>query len=47
MLGGRERARLEPFVCGSLRELVPDDYVLARVDRVLGLDWLREDVADL
>ena len=28
----------------SLRELVPDDHVLARVDRVLDLSWLRAEV---
>ena len=47
MLGRRERDQLEFFVCGSLRDLVPDDHVLARVDRVLDLGWLREEVADL
>lgn len=47
MLGTKERRQLEFFVCGSLRDLVPDDHVLARVDRVLDLGWLREEVADL
>ena len=47
MLGRKERDQLEFFVCGSLRDLVPDDHVLARVDRVLDLGWLREEVADL
>ncbi len=31
---------------GSLRELIPDDHVLVRVDRVLDLGWLRADVAE-
>lgn len=43
--GGREQ--LEFFVCGSLRDLVPDDHVLARVDRVLDLSWLHEEVAEV
>lgn len=47
MLGPKERDQLEFFVCGSLRDLVPDDHVLARVDRVLDLSWLRDEVADL
>jgi transposase len=47
MLGSRTRDQLEFFVCGSLRDLVPDDHILARVDRVLDLDWLRTEVADL
>jgi transposase len=34
-------------MCGSLRDLVPDDHVLARVDRVLDLTWLRSEVAEL
>lgn len=32
---------------GSLRQLVPDDHILARVDRVLDLSWLRNEVANL
>jgi transposase len=31
---------------GSLRELIPDDHVLVRVDRVLDLGWLRTEVAE-
>ena len=30
---------------GSLRDLVPDDHVLVRVDRVLDLAWLPDEVA--
>jgi transposase len=47
MLGRQERRQLEFFMCGSLRDLVPDDHVLARVDRVLDLTWLRSEVAEL
>jgi transposase len=47
MLGRKERDQLELFMTGSLRQLVPDDHVLARVDRVLDLSWLRAEVADL
>jgi transposase len=47
MLGHKERGQLELFITGSLRQLVPDDHILARVDRVLDLSWLREEVADL
>ena len=47
MLGRKERDQLEFFVCGSLRDLVPDDHVLARVDRVLDLGWLHDEVAEL
>jgi len=47
MLGWQERGQLELFVSGSLRQLVPDDHILARVDRVLDLSWLRVEVSDL
>ena len=46
-LGRKERDQLELFMTGSLRQLVPDDHVLARVDRVLDLSWLRAEVAGL
>jgi transposase len=46
MLGRKERDQLELFITGSLRQLVPEDHILARVDRVLDLAWLREGVAD-
>jgi transposase len=47
MLGRKERGQLELFITGSLRQLVPDDHILARVDRVLDLCWLRDEVAEL
>ena len=40
MLGRKEHGQLELFITGSLRQLVPDDHILARVDRVLKLSWL-------
>ena len=47
MLGRKERDQLELYMVGSLRQLVPDDHVLARVDRVLDLSWLRSEVTEL
>jgi transposase len=47
MLGRKERRQPELFVAGSLRELLPDDHVLVRVDRVLDLGWLRAEIAQL
>lgn len=46
MIGRQDRDQLEFFVCGSLRDLVPDDHILARVDRVLDLGWLEAEVAE-
>jgi hypothetical protein len=43
MLGRKERDQLEFFITGSLRQLIPDQHVLARVDRILDLSWLREE----
>src|SRR5690242_16406632 len=40
------KLQLSRFISGSLRQLVPDDHVLARVDRVLDLTWLRAEVAE-
>src|SRR4051812_990685 len=47
MLGRKERDQLELFMTGLLRQLIPDDHILAKVDRVLDLSWLRGEVADL
>jgi hypothetical protein len=38
MLGRRERDQLELFVTGSLRQLIPNEHILIRVDRVLEAD---------
>ena len=46
MLGRKARGQLELVLAGSLRDLIPDDHVLARVDGVLDLGWLRAEVAD-
>jgi transposase len=47
MLGSRVRGQTELLMAGSLRDLVPDDHVLARVDRVLDLSRLRAEVRHL
>lgn len=44
MLQRRGRGQLEFFVFGSLRDLVPDDHALARVDTVLDLGWLHDEI---
>jgi transposase len=43
MVGEQERQGKWVMV-GSLRKLIPDDHILARVDRVLDLSWLRDEV---
>ena len=46
MLGRQERWQEDLFVAGPLRDLIPDDHILKRVDRVLDLSWLRGEVCD-
>lgn len=46
MMGSNRREQMDLFVAGSLDRLIPEDHVLKRVDRVLDLSWLREEVAD-
>ena len=47
MLGRKERRQPELFIAGSLRDVLPDDHVLVRVDGVLDLSWLHDEIADL
>lgn len=44
MLKRKPSAQVELFVSGSLEQLVPDDYVVAHVDRVFDLGWLHDEV---
>ena len=44
MIGRQERWQEDLFVAGPLRGLVPDDHILKRVDKVLDLSWLRDEV---
>ncbi len=45
MLGEPMTEQFE-FFAGSLRHLIPDGHVLARVVAVLDLNWLRDEVGD-
>jgi transposase len=47
MIGRQERWQEDLFLAGSLRDLIPDDHILKRVDKVLDLSWLREEVRGL
>lgn len=46
VIGKQERWQEDLFVAGSLRDLIPEDHILRRVDAVLDLSWLREEIAD-
>ena len=47
MVGRQERWQEDLFVAGPLRDLIPDDHILKRVDHVLDLSWLRGEISDL
>lgn len=44
MIGRQERGQEDLFVAGPLRDLIPDDHILRRVDRVLDLSWLHDEI---
>ena len=46
MIGNQERWQEDLFVACPLRDLIPEDHVLKRVNKVLDLSWLRKEVAD-
>lgn len=46
MQGKKDRWQEDIFVACSLSRLVPDDHILKRVDRVLDLSWLHDEVRD-
>ena len=47
MLGRQARWQEDLFVAGPLRDLIPEDHILRRVDAVLDLSWLREEVREM
>lgn len=46
MIGKQDRWQEDLFVAGSMRDLIPDDHILKRVDKILDLSWLRDEVRD-
>ena len=47
MLGQQDRWQEDLFVAAPLSALIPEDHILKRVDRVLDLSWLRDEVRGL
>jgi transposase len=47
MIGKQEHWQEDLFLAGPLSDLIPDDHILKRVDKVLDLSWLRGEVRDL
>jgi transposase len=46
MQSRRDRWQEDIFVACPLSDLIPDDHILKRVDKVLDLDWLHDEVAE-
>ena len=46
MLDRKDRSQQALFIPGSLKDYVPEDHILKRVNNVLDLSWLRKEVAD-
>lgn len=46
MLGRKDRWQEDLFVACPLADLIPHDHPLKRIDRVLDLSWLRDEVKD-
>jgi hypothetical protein len=44
MQSRRERFQEDLFVASPLRDLIPDDHILKRVDAILDLSWVHEEV---
>lgn len=47
MIGKQDRWQEDIFVACRLRDLVPEDHILKRVDKVLDLSWLRDEVKEV
>jgi transposase len=46
LLSRRDRLQDDLFVAGSLRDLIPGDHALVRLDKVLDLSWLYDAVKE-
>ncbi len=44
MIGRQNRNQQQLFIVGDIRQFIPEDHILRRVDRILDLSWLREEV---
>lgn len=46
MIGRQNRDQMTLFIPGSIDQIIPDDHILKRVDRVLDFSWLIDEVRD-
>lgn len=47
MIGKKKTSQPTLFIPGSMEDFIPADHILKKVDRVLDLSWLRDEVAGL
>lgn len=47
MLGTQDKYQEDLFIAGSLSSLIPNDHILKKVDKILDLSWLRDEVKEL
>lgn len=46
MIGKQDRSQRTLFIPGDIEDLIPNEHILKRVDKVLDLSWLRKEVED-
>ena len=46
MQSRKDRLQEDLFIASPLRDLVPEDHILKRVDAILDLSWLHDEVSE-
>jgi hypothetical protein len=46
MIGRKNREQRTLFIAGDIEQFIPEDHILKRVERILDLNWLREEVRE-
>lgn len=46
MIGRKNREQRTIFIAGDIEQFIPEDHILMRVDKILDLSWLREEVRE-
>lgn len=46
MLGKKAHRQDTLFIPGTIRDFIPDDHILVKVNKILDLSWLSAEVAD-
>jgi len=46
MIGRKNREQRTLFIAGDIEQFIPEDHILKRVDSILDLNWLRDEVRE-